>query len=212
MDLHTFATCLVAVTLLTLTPGLDTMLIIRNSARGGWRDGAVSSLGICSGLFVHATISALGISVLLLKTVWAFNILKLAGAIYLLWLGLTSLKRASRRHRGSIFTNQSVQQTEFSMYRSLREGFLSNVLNPKTIIFYMAFLPQFIDPVHKPLGQALIVAATHFTVAMIYQCILASMVDRARAWLQHPAVGRVFDSLTGLVMIFLGARLALEKV
>lgn len=212
MDLHTFFTCLVAVTLLTLTPGLDTMLIIRNSARGGWLDGAVSSLGICSGLFVHATISALGISVILLKTAWAFSILKIAGALYLIWLGLTSLRRASRRHRGSIFTDQQVQQTEFSFYRSLREGFLSNVLNPKTIIFYMAFLPQFIDPVHKPLGQALTVAATHFTVAMIYQCILASMVDRARSWLKHPTVGKVFDSLTGLVMILLGARLALEKV
>lgn len=212
MDLHTFVTCLVAVTLLTLTPGLDTMLIIRNSARGGWWDGAVSSLGICSGLFVHATISALGISVLLLNTAWAFSILKIAGALYLIWLGLTSLKKASRRHRGSIFTDHLLPQAEFSVYRSLREGFLSNVLNPKTIIFYMAFLPQFIDPVQKPLGQALIVAATHFTVAMLYQCILASMVDRARFWLQHPTVGRVFDSLTGSVMIFLGARLALEKV
>lgn len=212
MDLHTFLTCLVAVTLLTLTPGLDTMLIIRNSARGGWCDGAVSSLGICSGLFVHATISALGISVLLLKTAWAFSFLKIAGALYLVWLGLTSLKRASRRHKGSIFTDQTIQESEFSVYRSLREGFLSNVLNPKTIIFYMAFLPQFIDPVHKPLGQALIVAGTHFTVAMIYQCVLASMVDRARVWLRHPTVGRVFDSLTGLVMIFLGARLAMEKI
>lgn len=212
MDLHTFLTCLVAVTLLTLTPGLDTMLIIRNSARGGWLDGAVSSLGICSGLFVHATISALGISVILLKTAWAFTILKFAGALYLIWLGVTSLRNASRRHRGAIFADHMVQQTGFNVVRSLREGFLSNVLNPKTIIFYMAFLPQFIDPVHQPLGQALIVAATHFTVAMIYQCILASMVDRARLWLQHPAVGRVFDTLTGSVMIFLGARLALEKV
>ena len=69
MDPQTFATCLIAVTLLTLTPGVDTMLIIRNSARGGWLDGAVSSLGICSGLFVHATVSALGISIILLQIV-----------------------------------------------------------------------------------------------------------------------------------------------
>ena len=81
MDPQTFVTCLIAVTLLTLTPGVDTMLVIRNSARGGWLDGAVSSLGICSGLFVHAAVSALGISIILLQTAWAFTALKLAVGI-----------------------------------------------------------------------------------------------------------------------------------
>ena len=84
MDHHTLITCLVAVTILTLTPGVDTMLIIRNSARGGWSDGAVSSLGICSGLFVHALVSAFGISLLLMQTAWAFSALKMAGAGYLI--------------------------------------------------------------------------------------------------------------------------------
>lgn len=71
MDFQTLATCLIAVTLLTITPGVDTLLVIRNSARGGWRDGVVSSFGICSGLFIHATVSALGISIILLQTACA---------------------------------------------------------------------------------------------------------------------------------------------
>jgi threonine/homoserine/homoserine lactone efflux protein len=75
----------------------------------------------------------------------------------------------------------------------------------------MAFLPQFIDPGQPPLGQSLMVAAIHFTVAMIWQCLLASMVDRARNWLRHPKIGRIFDGLTGSVMIYIGARLALDK-
>lgn len=211
MDLHTFFTCLVAVTLLTLTPGLDTMLIIRNSARGGWWDGAVSSLGICSGLFIHATISALGISILLLQTAWAFAALKTAGACYLIWLGLSSWRKVVNNSGGLRFASPAAGRASFSSWRSFREGFLSNVLNPKTIIFYMAFLPQFIDPVHKPLGQALVVAATHFTVAMIYQCLLASMIDKSRNWLENPKVGKIFDSLTGSVMIYIGTRLALDK-
>ncbi len=212
MDTHTFITCLIAVTLLTITPGIDTMLIIRNSARGGWRDGVISSLGICSGLFVHATISALGISIILLQTAWAFTALKTAGACYLIWLGINSWRRViGNRGGGILFAEPAATTHVLSYWRSLREGFLSNVLNPKTVIFYMAFLPQFIDPAEPPLSQALLVSSMHFTVAMIWQCMLASMVDRARNWLQHPKVGKVFDSLTGSIMIYIGARLALDK-
>lgn len=69
------------------------LLVVRNSARGGWYDGAVSSLGICSGLFIHALVSACGISFILLQTAWAYNGLKIVGAAYLLWLGLTGWRR-----------------------------------------------------------------------------------------------------------------------
>jgi len=211
MDLHTFFTCLAAVTLLTLTPGVDTMLIIRNSARGGWWDGAVSSLGICSGLFIHALISALGISILLLQTAWAFLALKTIGACYLIWLGGSSLWKVVANRGGLRFAEPAVRQHTFSFLRSFREGFLSNVLNPKAILFYMAFLPQFIDPSRPALGQSLLVALIHFTVAMSYQCLLASMVDRARNWLQQPRIGKIFDTLTGTVLIYIGARLALTR-
>lgn len=211
MDLQTFATCLIAVTLLTLSPGVDTMLIIRNSARGGWLDGATSSLGICSGLFIHATVSALGISIILLQTAWAFSALKFAGAAYLIWLGLCSWKRAVRGRQNIFAGKLSSEQDIFLFSRSLREGFLSNVLNPKTVIFYMAFLPQFINPAEPALFQSLMVAGIHFSVAMLYQCLLAAMVDKARTWLQRPTVNRVFDTFTGSILLFIGLRLATDK-
>ncbi len=210
MDTQTFITCLAAVTLLTITPGLDTMLIIRNSGRGGWRDGAASSLGICSGLFVHAAVSALGISLILLETAWAFNAIKFAGAAYLIWLGLTSWRSAIRTPQCMLPDSLPTSDSDFDFRRSLKEGFLSNVLNPKTIIFYMAFLPQFIDPLNPPLFQSLFVAAIHFCVAMVWQCLLASMVDQARSWLQKPGVNRLFHGLTGSIMMFIGIKLGLE--
>jgi RhtB (resistance to homoserine/threonine) family protein len=211
MDSPTFIACLVAVTLLTLTPGVDTMLVIRNSGRGGWWDGAASSLGICCGLFVHATLSALGISFLLLQTAWAFTMLKWAGAAYLIWLGLCSWNQV--RSGGGIIVPNGAEAASngYTLSRSLREGFLSNVLNPKTIIFYMAFLPQFINPAHSALMQSLQVALMHFCVGMIYQCVLAAMVDRARDWLQNRKVNRVFNGLTGTILIYIGLRLATEK-
>ena len=207
MDFNTLLTCLLAVTLLTLTPGIDTLLVVRNSARGGWYDGAVSSFGICSGLFVHALVSACGISIILLQTAWAYNGLKIVGAAYLLWLGLTSWRRLLLKKANTMFTGPAVAALEFNSIRSFREGFLSNVLNPKTVIFYMAFLPQFIDPNKGALWQSLTVAVIHFAVAMTWQCLLASMVGRAKSWLEDPRYSRTFDGLTGSMMIFIGIRL-----
>jgi len=109
-----------------------------------------------------------------------------------------------------MFADIAVSSVEFNGFRSFREGFLSNVLNPKTVIFYMAFLPQFIDPDRGAISQSMIVAGIHFAIAMIWQCSLASMVDRAKSWLQNPKIGRIFDGLTGSMMMYLGFRLMFD--
>lgn len=201
---------IVSITVLTLTPGLDTLLIVRNTARGGWVDGAVSSVGICSGLFVHAAVSAIGISLILLQTAWAFNALKLAGACYLIWLGIGSFRRALQRRQSADITARVASQP-FSAMRSFREGLLSNVLNPKTVIFYMAFLPQFIDPAESALLQSLFLASLHFVIAMLWQCLLALVVVRAKRSMGHPTVSRFFDGVTGLLFMGLGMKLAVER-
>ncbi|MBY4675574.1 LysE family translocator [Marinobacterium arenosum] len=208
MELELLLTYLVAITLLTITPGVDTLLTIRNSARGGWRDGAVTSFGICSGLFIHATVSAVGISVILMQTAWAFSALKLIGAGYLIWLGLNSWRAVLRGKQTLLNEGLPPASGGFDMSRSLREGFLSNVLNPKTAIFYMAFLPQFIDPAGSAFWQSITLAAIHFLIAMLWQCGLALMVNRAKELLQRPRVNRTFGGLTGSVMILMGLRLA----
>lgn len=211
MDPHTFVTCIIAVTILTLTPGVDTMLVIRNTGRGGWSDGATTSLGICSGLFVHATLSALGISIILLKTAWAFNLLKYAGAAYLIWLGLNSWRQAAATAQPQAAVHLEVVADQFYITRSLREGFLSNVLNPKTILFYMAFLPQFIDPTRSPLSQSLFIAFIHFCIGMIYQCGLAAMVTKVKRLIKGGTAGRILNGLCGTILIYIGLRLAAVK-
>ena len=211
MDTHTFITCIIAVTMLTLTPGVDTMLVIRNSGRGGWTDGATTSLGICSGLFVHASLSALGISIILLQTAWAFSLLKYAGAAYLIWLGLGSMRKAAAGSHLSASADHKATVAPFRVIRSLREGFLSNVLNPKTILFYMAFLPQFIDPTRPPLQQSLFIAFLHFCIGMVYQCSLAAMVTKAKRLLKGGATGRVLNGLCGTCLLYIGFRLAVTR-
>ena len=209
MEITSLTTYLIAITLLTMTPGVDSMLVIRNTARGGWCDGAATSLGICSGLFIHAAISAVGISMIMLQAAWAFSALKLAGAGYLIWLGFISWRKVLR-HDSFQLANGIPAMGAFRVSRSLREGFLSNVLNPKTAIFYMAFLPQFINPAGSALLQSMFLAGLHFLIAMIWQCLLALMVKQLKTWLQRPRVSQLFDGVTGTVMIGLGLQVTSE--
>ena len=199
---------LAAITLLTMSPGVDTIIVMRNSAVAGYQKGLLTSLGICLGLFGHAAVSALGLSVILLGSASMFTALKLAGAAYLIYLGYQSLKSAARP-TGLIVSQEGM--AGLSHFAAFRQGLLSNVLNPKPIIFYMAFLPQFINPEYSALQQSLFMAFMHFSIAMIWQGILALLVHRAKAWLAKPQVSRVIDGLSGTLLLGFGTRLALQE-
>lgn len=210
-----------AITLLTLTPGVDTLLVIRNTGRGGFGDGAVTSLGICCGLFIHATLSALGISILLLETAWAFTALKWAGAGYLIWLGIMSLRQALARPQpetgsglpgampGNSPKKLPIQSAPVSRLVSFREGVLSNLLNPKTALFYMALLPQFIDPAGPAFAQSLFLAGLHFVLAMIWQCVVAALVLKSREFQVGQGVKRALNGLTGGFFVAIGINVAI---
>ncbi|WP_297796586.1 LysE family translocator [uncultured Marinobacter sp.] len=201
---------LVAITLLTVTPGVDSLLVMRNTGRGGLKDGCVTSVGICSGLFIHAALSALGISILLVETAWAFSALKWAGACYLVWLGIASLRQAMRREDKPRVAESPVVRRAVSHRISFQEGLLSNVLNPKTALFYMALLPQFIDPSGNAFQQSLILAGVHFLLAMLWQCGLAWVVVSFRALGASVRVKRVLNALTGGFFVAIGAKLAMN--
>ncbi|CAH0539630.1 LysE family translocator [Vibrio marisflavi] len=209
MSVEHFGAFLVAITILTLTPGLDTALVIRNTTRGGFKDGFVSSVGICSGLFVHATFSAIGISAILMQSAELFHAVKWVGAIYLIWLGVNSL-------RATLANNQSLAVGKagvgsVGVKRAFREGFLSNVLNPKTAVFYLAFLPQFIDPQGSVITQSLFLAGIHFVIAMIWQCSLAAALGYATTLLKSSTFMRWMEGTTGAILVSLGLALMLEE-
>ncbi|GAA3897785.1 LysE family translocator [Halomonas cibimaris] len=205
-----FGAFVVAITLLSLTPGVDTLLVIRNTARGGVGDGVVTSLAICCGLFIHAAVSALGISLVLLQSATAFAALKWAGAAYLVWLGMNSL-RAVRRGQALAPAGSVGMQGSAKRRQSAREGFVSNVLNPKTVVFYMAFLPQFIAPEDPALAKSLWLAGVHFMIANAWQITVALLVGRAGRFLASARVARMLNGLTGSVLIAFGIKLALER-
>ena len=208
MHILNFEAFLLAITLLTLTPGIDTVLVIKNASRSGGRDGVVTSLGICLGLFVHATFSAVGISAILLQSAELFMAVKWIGAAYLIWLGIGALKAALKGDASVAIDATGLKMSNLT--RSLKEGFLSNVMNPKTAVFYLAFLPQFIDPQCSPFLQAMSMAAIHFFIAMVWQCGLAGAVSSAKRFFASSTAMRWMEGISGSVLIFLGSKLIFD--
>ncbi len=200
----------VVAAVLTLSPGADTLLVIRNVVTRGRRAGATTALGICSGLFLHATLSALGLSVLIAHSAFAYQLLKFAGAIYLVWLGVQSLSAALRGDYPHGPAADTAQQ-QVSASRSFSEGLLTNLLNPKVAVFYLALLPQFIavdDPVFV---KSILLAGIHAAMGVVWLVALASLLDRARAVITRPRVRRMLEGVSGSILVGLGARLALSE-
>lgn len=195
---------------LTITPGADTMLVIRNVLRGGRKAGIATTFGIVSGLFFHAALSAVGVSVLLARSMTAFQILKLAGAAYLIWLGIRALRAAARR--GHVMIDERATSRKATMRPSFQEGLLTNLLNPKVIVFYVAFLPQFIAPDDPVLGKSLLLAGIHGVQGMLWIGGLSLALDRGRRFILLPAVRRSLDAICGTVLVVLGLRLASEDI
>ena len=195
---------------LTLTPGADTMLVLRNVLRGGRAQGINTTFGICSGLFIHATLSALGLSVILLHSATAFHLVKSMGACYLVVLGLQSLYSAVR---GASLPESMDQPpgTGASPLRCFHEGLLCNVLNPKVAVFYLAFLPQFIGPADPVLPKSLLLAGIHFAESLLWLITVSTIADQTRRFFVKPVVRRWMDGLCGALLIGLGARLAHEQ-
>ncbi len=207
-DSQVLAFTLVAA-VMTAVPGADTMLVVRNVLRGGRRDGFFTSVGICSGLYVHALLSALGISVILMHSAAAFTVMKIAGACYLAWLGFNSLQSAARG--GAAASTAAVAKTAVTPARCFREGFLTNVLNPKVIAFYLALLPQFIGPADPVLLKSLLLAAIHFVEGIAWFGVVAWLVDRSRHFFMKPDLRRWLDAICGTILIGLGLRLAMQQ-
>ncbi|MGE4506055.1 MAG: LysE family translocator [Desulfovibrionaceae bacterium] len=207
-DANTGAFTLAAL-LVTLTPGNDTVLTLKNAIAGGPRDGVFTALGVGSGLFVHAMLSALGLSVILLASAELFMAVKLVGAAYVVWLGLKSLLAAFRGGAGLAVPGDACAHSRRGRFA---EGFWCNVLNPKVAVFYLAFLPQFISPGDPVAAKSVLLAGIHYVMGITWLALLSMGVGRARRFVTRPGFQRTIDGLCGTILIALGLRLAVERV
>ena len=196
--------------LLNVTPGPDSLFIMARSATQGWRAGFVACWGIGSGVFVHVFAAALGLSALLATSATAFTVVKVVGAAYLVAIGIGMLRQRTAAAAAAV----TDAAPRVIAYRDIfRQGFLTNVLNPKVALFFLAFVPQFIAPDAHSKPLAFIVLGVIFDVnGMLWCHSLALFTAFASRRLNvGAAVGRWLNRTMGAVFVALGARLALAS-
>ena len=195
--------------LLTITPGADTMLVMRSVMLRGQRAGFLTTLGICVGCLLHAAFSALGLSLILLQSAAAYEAVKWLGAGYLVYLGLQSLRVAWRDPAAKPLVLEVAESGK--PRRAFLEGLLTNLFNPKVAIFYLAFLPQFLSPGDPVLTKSLLLALIHAALGVTWLSLITVFLGRMRRWLERPRVKRSIEALAGSMLILFGLRLALER-
>ena len=209
---------LIAALLLNISPGPDLAYITAQTAIHGRKIGVFSSLGVCSGAFVHVVAAALGLSAILATSALAFSVVKWVGVAYLVWLGIGALRNSFAK-RGPNDTASEISAAKRSRVRAMtafqawRQGAMIDVLNPKVAIFFMAFLPQFVDPVVGDGAVQFLVLGTlvnviGFCVETVVVLTIGFAATRLRG---NGSLGIWLQRSLGGIFIALGVRLALSE-
>lgn len=205
---------LAVVVVLTLTPGPDMALVLRNGVRGGSAAAWWTGLGCCAGIAVYAAASAVGLAAVLAASATAFTVLKLVGAAYLVYLGVMALWHSRRRAAPSHDTSHvdAVPQeatTPLARGAAFRQGVLSNLFNPKIALIFLTLIPQFVAP-GEPVWTTGVLAAVFLVVAVVWWRGFSLAVGRLGRLLSRERVRTAIDRVAGVVLIGLGVRVALS--
>ena len=206
--IENYAGFILVALLLCLTPGSDTIYILTRSAAQGRKAGIVSVLGIMTGCLVHTISAALGLSLILASSAQLFLLVKYLGAGYLIYLGIKMFMEKS-----PVFESQNVSFERSDLFKIYRQGVLTNVLNPKVALFFLSFLPQFIQPenVYGPL-PFLILGATFMATGLLWCLFLAySAAFMTDALRNDERIGKVMQKMCATIFVGLGLQLAFKK-
>jgi len=201
--IHDFGFFLVAGILLNLTPGPDTAYILGRSIAQGREAGIASALGICVGSIFHTSAAALGLSAILATSALAFGAIKLLGGVYLVFLGLKMIFE-----RGGLLSLPS-NFWRRTRNAAFRQGILTNVLNPKVALFFLAFLPQFIDPASNAKVLAFVVLGLTFVTTGTVWCVIVAWFASALSGRirNNETIGRSLNRAAGALFVLIGVRL-----
>ena len=235
MSWSLYGAYLVFAILLVLAPGPDTMVVLKNSLAGGRTAGLVASLGITTGNLIQGTAVALGVGALIVRSQPVFDALRVVGVAYLCWLGFQALRSAYRSRTGGPGHPDTADHPGNAApavpggapgaagaagaaagrrrhaFRSWRQGFLSNVTNPKVLAMYLSVLPQFLHRGHGSTAIALLLAYTVSVLGLAWLLALVAVIHRARVWIERRKVRRAMDAVTGTALLGFGVALAAES-
>jgi len=198
--------------LIVLLPGPDSLVVVRGLVRGGRRGGAATAAGVLCGLVVWVTATALGLSALLQASEIGYDVLKVAGACYLTWIGVRSLLTVRRRADDVVTAGDGPMAPAPLLGGSgFFAGFLTDLLNPKVGVFFVSFLPGFVPDSGWSVGWTTLALGAWYTVlTALYFVGLIALSGTVAGWMRSPGIRRRLDTLTGLVLVGFGVRLATE--
>jgi threonine/homoserine/homoserine lactone efflux protein len=203
---------LVGSVLVTIVPGPDMALVMRQVFIGGTALAQRTVFGNLSGLVVHAVALAAGLSALLVASAEAYTLVKLAGAAYLVYLGIQTLRAAQHPEVEAAGEAEAARARPLpSMQTAYVQGLVSTVLNPKPALLFLTYLPQFIDESRAVPPQIAFLAGVHILVGLVWMTLYAHLVQRAHRTLTRRDVRRWLERATGVVLVALGLRIALER-
>jgi threonine/homoserine/homoserine lactone efflux protein len=198
--------------LLTITPGLDTALVLRTAAVEGGKEAMLAGIGVCSGCLLWGAAASFGLSALLAVSGFAYNVLRIVGAIYLGYLGITLFIRAFASTSWNSAAEPAWKEdksTDDSLW--LKRGLLTNLLNPKVGVFYLSFLPQFIPAGVQVWSFSMLLASVHATEGILWFLLLTNATESLSSWLRRRHVVMALDGAMGAILIAFGLRLAFDK-
>ncbi|MEU8235959.1 LysE family translocator [Actinoplanes sp. NPDC048967] len=201
MTWSTYGSFLIFAIVLVLVPGPDFAVITKNTLAGGRRRGSWSAAGVASSNAVQGLAAAAGLGALVTRAQPVFQAIKWAGIAYLAYLGIQALRSA--------LAGRYAEAGSEASGAGWRQGFLSNITNPKVLVFYLAVLPQFLGP-DAPLGALLVLALSHAVLSLLYLLVVVAGLARARRLLARRRVRRMLDAATGAALLGFSAKLATE--
>lgn len=194
---------------LIILPGPDTAVVTKNTLIARKRGGLKTSLGILCALLIHTIAAVLGLSAIIVKSAILFSIFKYAGAVYLIYLGgkiLWSLWKKEEESSREMKTKSRLENTS-----CFKQGFFTDLLNPKVAVFFLSFFPQFVEPGSGTFGPFLTMGITFTLLSAIWLLLYVSFVHQISALMKKPKAKYFIEGMTGMIIIGFGVKLALEK-
>ncbi|MFE3022720.1 LysE family translocator [Nocardia tengchongensis] len=207
--MHAVLSFAVVAGLLTVVPGLDTAVVLRVAVSRGPRNAFATAVGIGCGTLVWGVAAAAGVSALVTASEVAYSGLRIAGAIYLVWMGVGMVRAGLRRP--AIVPGSEVEESPQGLFGAWARGVGTNLLNPKVGVFYVAMLPQFLPDGVPSLLMGCVLAVVHNVEGMVWFAGIVGAAGVARAWLGRDGVRRGMDVVAGTVVVGFGVKLAVSQ-
>jgi len=191
---------------LIILPGPDTAIMTKNTLTVGKQGGFKTMIGICCALSIHTLTAIVGLSAIIAKSALLFSIFKYIGAVYLIYLGIKSLWTLRNQE-----ATETVVKIKYKNTSSFKQGFLTNLLNPKIAVFFLTFLPQFVNPGSHAFMPFLILGMTYIILTIVWYLFYIYLLNQISAFMKKPKTQKVIEGITGTILIGFGIKLALEK-